>query len=102
MQHLKLRSPVGIPDEKLAQLTEISPNATIFTSLPSSKRDKPESEYDTATAEENEDILLSEPLTSFFDHNAINMEGVLLQEFAVKNLLDYESFFKQDLYERLI
>ena len=86
MQHLKLRSPVGIPDEKLAQLTEISPNATIFTSLPSSKRDKPESEYDTATAEENEDSLLSELLTSFFDHNAINMEGVLLQEFAVKKL----------------
>ena len=85
MQHLKLRLPVGIPDEKLAQLTEISPNATIFTSLPSSKRDKPESEYDTATAEENEDSLLSEPLTSFFDHNAINIEGCYCKNLLSKN-----------------
>ena len=69
--------------------------------MPSSKRDKPESEYDTATTEENEDSLLSEPLTSFFDYNAINMEGVLLQEFAVKKLSDYESCFKQDLYDRV-
>ena len=40
---------------------------------------KPTSDYDRVTAEENEDSLLPEPLTSLFDYNAINMEGVLLQ-----------------------
>ena len=91
----------GIPAEKLAELRELSPNAAIFTSLPSSERDKPASDYDTVTAEENEDSLLPEPLTSLFDYNAINMEGVLLQEFAVKKFSDYESCFNQDLYDRL-
>ena len=62
---------------------------------------KPTSDYDRVTAEENEDSLLPEPLTSLFDYNAINMEGVLLQEFAVKNFSDYESCFSQDLYDRL-
>ena len=79
MQHFSVRSAVGIPDEKLAKLRELSPNAAIFTSLPSSERDKPVSDYDTATAEENEDSLLPEPLTSLFDHNVINMKGLLLQ-----------------------
>ena len=91
----------GIPAEKLAELRELSPNAAIFTSLPSSERDKPASDYDTVTAEENEDSLLPEPLPSLFDCNAINMEGVLLQEFAVKKFSDYESCFTQDLYDRL-
>ena len=87
--------PAGIPDKKLVQLREICPNAAMFTSLPSSKRDKPASlsDYDTVTAEENEDNLLPEPLTSLFDCNAINMEGMLLQEFAVKKFSDYESCF---------
>ena len=95
--------PVGIPDEKLVQLREICPNAAIFTSLPSSKRDNPASltDYDTVTAEENEDSLLLEPLTSLFDCNAINMKGVLLQEFAVKKVSDYESSFNQDFYDRI-
>ena len=69
--------------------------------MPSSERDKPASDYDTVTAEENEDSLLPEPLTSLFDYNAINMKGVLLQEFAVKKFSDYESCFSQDLYDRL-
>ena len=69
--------------------------------MPSSERDKPASDYDIVTAEENEDSLLPEPLTSLFDYNAINMEGVLLQEFAVKKSSDYESCFSQDLYDRL-
>ena len=69
--------------------------------MPSSERDKPASDYGTVTAEENEDSLLPEPLTSLLDYNAINMEGVLLQEFAVKKFSDYESCFSQDLYDRL-
>ena len=93
VQHLSVRSAVGIPAEKLAELRELSPNAAIFTSLPSSERDKPASDYDIVTAEENEDSLLPEPLTSLFDYNAINMEGVLLQEFTVKEFSDYESCF---------
>ena len=102
MQHFSIRSSVGIPSEKLAELRELSPNAAIFTSLPSSERDKPAaSDYDTVTAEGNEDSLLPEPLTSLLDYNAINMEGVLLQEFAVKKFSDYESCFSQDLYDRL-
>ena len=101
MQHFSIRSSVGIPSEKLAELRELSPNAAIFTSLPSSERDKPASGYDIVTAEENEDSLLPEPLTSLFDYNAINMEGVLLQEFAVKKFSDYESCFSQVLYDRL-
>ena len=56
-----------------------------IVSLSSSKRDKPASDYDTVTAQENEDGLLPEPFTSLFDYNAINMEKVLLQEFAIKN-----------------
>ena len=101
--HFSVRLPVGIPDEKLVQLREICPNAAIFTSLPSSKRDNPASltDYDTVTAEENEDSLLLEPLTSLFDCNAINMKGVLLQEFAVKKVSDYESSFNQDFYDRI-
>ena len=87
MQHFSVKSPVGIPDEKLAQFREISPNAAIFTSLPSSKKDKPASGYDTVTAEENEDSLLPEPLTSLFDYNVKNMEGVLLQEFSVRKII---------------
>ena len=55
-----------------------------FKSFPSSKRDKPASDYDTAAAEESKDSLLSEPLTSLSGYNAINMEEVLLQELAVK------------------
>ena len=39
----------------------------------------PASDYDTA--DENKDSLLLEPLTSLFDYNAINMEGVLLKKF---------------------
>ena len=38
VQHLSVRSAVGIPAEKLAELRELSPNAAIFTSLPSSER----------------------------------------------------------------
>ena len=67
VQHFFFRSPVAIPDETLAQLREISPSAAIFTSLPSSKRDKPASDYDTVITEENEDSLLPEPLASLFD-----------------------------------
>ena len=63
--------------------------------------DKPTSDYETVTAEGNEDSLLPEPLTSLFDCNAINMEAVLLQEFAVKKFSDYESCFNQDLYDRI-
>ena len=99
--HFSVRLPVGIPDEKFVQLREICPNVTIFTSLPSSKRDKPASDYVTVTAEENEDSLLLELLTSLFDCNVINMEGVLLQEFAGKKFSDYESCFNQDLYDRI-
>ena len=69
--------------------------------MPSSKRDKPVSDYDTATAEETEDSLLPEPLTSLFDCNDINMEGVLLQEFAVKKFSDCETCFNQDLHDRI-
>ena len=95
-QHFSVRSPVGISDEKLAQLKEISPNAAIFTSLRSSKKDdKPASDYETVTAEENEDSLLPELLKSLFDCNAINMEEVLLQEFAVKKFSDYKSCFRR-------
>ena len=101
VQHFSVRSTVGIPDEKLAELRELSPNVTIFTSLPSSERDQPASDYDTVTAEGNEDSLLPEPLTSLFDYNAINMKGVLLQEFAVKKSSGYESCFSQDLCDRL-
>ena len=39
VQRFSVRLPVGIPDEKLAQLREISLNAASFTSLPRSKRD---------------------------------------------------------------
>ena len=66
-----------------------------------SKSGEPASDYDTVTAEENEDSLLLEPLTSLFECNAINMEGVLLQEFAVKKFSDYESCFNQDLYDKI-
>ena len=45
--------------------------------------------------------LLLELLTSLFDCNAINMEGVLLQEFAGRKFSDYESCFNQDLYDRI-
>ena len=69
--------------------------------MPSSEIDKPASDYDTVTAEENEDSRLPEPLTSLFDYNAINIEGMLLQEFAVKKISDHESCFSQDLYDRL-
>ena len=100
VQHFSVRSAIGIPAEKL-ELRELSPNAAIFTSLPSSERDKPASDYDTVTAEENEDSRLPEPLTSLFDYNAINIEGMLLQEFAVKKISDHESCFSQDLYDRL-
>ena len=55
MQHFSIRLVVEIPAEKLAELRELSPNAAIFTSLPSSERDKLASDYDTVTAEENED-----------------------------------------------
>ena len=95
VQHFSVRSAVGIPAEKL-ELRELSSNAAIFTSLPSSERYKPASGYDIVTAEENEDSLLPEPLTSLFDYNAINMEGVLLQEFAVKIFSDCENCFSQD------
>ena len=101
VQHFSVRSTVGIPDEKLAELRELSPNAAIFTSFPSSERDQPASDYGTVTAEENEDSLLPEPLTSLSDYNTINMKGVLLQEFAVKKSSGYESCFSQDLCDRL-
>ena len=72
LQHFSLRLPARMSDEKLVQLREISPNAAIFISLPSSKiDDKLPSDYDTVTAEENEDSLLPEPLTSLFDYSAI-------------------------------
>ena len=67
----------------------------------SSKSDKPASDYDTVKAEENEDSLLPEPLIRLFDYNAINMEGMLLQEFTVKKCSHYEGCFNQDLYDRL-
>ena len=101
VQHFSVRSAVGIPDEKLAELREHSPNAAIFTSLPSSERDRPASDYDTVTVEGNVDSLLPKPLTSLFDCNAINMEGLLLQEFAVNKFSDCESCFNHDLYDRL-
>ena len=93
VQHFSVRSAVGIPNEKLAELRDLSPNAAIFTSLLISKRDKPASDCDTVTAEENEDSLLPEPLTRLFDYDSINMKGVLLQGFAVKKFSDYESCF---------
>ena len=85
--------------KKLPEVREISPNAAIFRSLLSSKRDKPASGYDTVTAKKNEDSLLPELLTSLFDYNATNMEGVLLQEFAVEKFSDYESCLNQDMTE---
>ena len=75
----------GIPAEKLAELRELSPNAAIFTSLSSSEKDKPASDYDKVTAEENEDSLLPEPFTSLFDYNAINMKECYCKNLLSKN-----------------
>lgn len=80
----------------LAKLREIAPEAAFFTSLTNVSNDNV-SDRDTATADENEENLLPEPITSIFDYEAVNLQDLTLME----RYNEFKKAYCQENYETL-
>ena len=89
---------------KLPGLKDISPNAAIFSSFPVQKgvcdfsvdfRDE------TLTADECDDNILPESLTSLFDYEAVNLEKALLKEHSLKLFTQYKETYNRKCFNRL-
>ena len=89
---------------KLQELKNIAPNATIFSSFPIKKGIcdfSIDSGDETLTADECDNNLLPEVLTSLFDYEAVNLEKALLKEHSFKLFTQYKETYNQKCFYRL-
>ena len=97
-------SKSAVLQTKLQELKDVAPNAAIFNSFPIQKviydfsidcRDE------TLTADECDNNLLPETLTSLSDYDAVNLEKVLLNEHPLKLFTQYKETYNQKCLHRL-
>ena len=89
---------------KLQGLKDISPNAAIFSSFPVQKSVcdvSIDSRDETFTADECDNNILPEPLTSLFDYEAVSLEKALLKEHSLKLFTQYKETYNQQCFNRL-
>ena len=88
---------------KLQELKDVAPNAAIFNSFPLQKGicDSSINSGDE-TADECDNNLLPERLTSLFDYEAVNLGKALLKEHSLKLFTQYEEAYNQRCCDRLI
>ena len=98
-------SKSAVLQTKLQELKDIAPNAAIFSSFPIQKgicNFSIDSGDETVTADECDNNLLPEPLTSLFDYEAVNLEKALLKEHSLKLFTQYKETYNQQCFNRLI
>ena len=89
---------------KLQELKDIAPNAAIFSSFLIQKGVcdfSIDCGDETLTADECDNNLLPEPLTSLFDYEAVNLEKALLKEHSLKLFAQYKETYNQQCFNRL-
>ena len=89
---------------KLQGLKDISPNAAIFSSFPVQKSVcdvSIDSRDETLTADECDNNILPEPLTSLFDYEAVSLEKALLKEHSLKLFTQYKETCNRKCFNRL-
>ena len=94
----------AVLQSKLQELKDIAPNTRIFSSfaIQKSKCDfSIDSGDETLTADECDNDLLSEPLSSLFDYKAVNLQKALLKEHSLKLFTQYKETYNQQCFGRL-
>ena len=89
---------------KLQQLKYVAPNAAIFSSFPIQKGQcdfSIDSEDEILTADECDNNLLPQPLTSLFDYEAVNLEKGLLKEHSLSLFTQYKETYNEQCFDRL-
>ena len=97
-------SKSAVLQTKLRELKDIAPNAAIFNSFPILKGIcdfSIDSGDETLTADECDNNLLPEPVTSLFDYEAVNLEKALLKEHSLKLFTQYKETCNQQCLNRL-
>ena len=97
-------SKSAVLQAKLQELKDIAPNAVIFSSFTIQKdicNFSIGSGDETVTADECDNNLLPEPLTSLFDYEAVNLEKALLKEHSLKLCTQYKETYNQQCFNRL-
>ena len=88
---------------KLQELKDIVLNAAIFSSFPIQKgicEFSIDSGDETLTADECDNNLLPEPLTSLFDYEAVNLEKGFLKEHFLKLFTQNKGTYNQQCFDR--
>ena len=89
---------------KLQELKDIPPNAAIFSSFLIQKGIcdfSKDAGNETLTADECDNNLLPEPLTSLFDCEAVNLEKPQLKEHSLKLFTQYKETYNPQCFNRL-
>ena len=91
-----------LSDNKIMELRSIMPQAAWFTSIDeNTSLVQTGNEEDTATADENEENLVPEPITSLFDYTAVNLDGESLKELCLNQYKCYVSSYSSESYSIL-
>ena len=88
----------------MQELKDIAPNAAIFSSFPIQKGIcdfSIDSGDETLTADECDNNLLPENLTSLFDYTAVNLEKALLKEHSLNLFTQYKETYNHKCFDRL-
>ena len=89
---------------KLQELKDIATNAAILSSFLIQKGIcdfSIDSRDEALTADECDNNLLPETLTSLFDYEAVNPEKALLKEHSLKLFTQYKETYNQQCFNRL-
>ena len=89
---------------KLQELKDIATNAAILSSFLIQKGIcdfSIDSRDEALTADECDNNLLPETLTSLFDYEAVNLEKALLKEHSLKLFTQYKEIYNQQCFNRL-
>ena len=91
----------NISKNLIDELRTIAPNAAFFTSMHDNGCNSDNIEYSTATADENEENIFPEPMTSLFDFEAINLGNDKLQELCLLKYENYKNNYTEQSYNLL-
>ena len=93
----------AVLQSKLQELKDIAPNTGKFSSFAIQKRKcdfSIDSGDQTLTADECDNNLLSEPLSSLLDYKAVNLQKALLKEHSLKLFTQYKETYNQQCFGR--
>ena len=93
----------AVLQSKLQELKDIAPNTGIFSSFAIQKRKcdfSIDSGDQTLTADECDNNLLSEPLSSLLDYKAVNLQKAVLKEQSLKLFTQYKETYNQQCFGR--